>query len=147
VQGRPLAEPAGAGEALPHHCLFRNDLQVDGTGRPLLRFTDVSEDAGLTFADYGMGAAASDFDRDGYADVYVTNFGHDRLLRNDGRGRFVDVTEAAGLTADAAWSTSASWSDVDRDGDLDLFVCQYLDWTFATHVRCRSPWGGHGYCG
>lgn len=147
VQGRSLAPDADTDPQQPIHRLFRNDLKPDSDGRPVLRFTDVTAEAGLALSDYGMGAAAADYDRDGHIDLYVTCFGRDRLLRNTGRGQFVDVTASAGLTAEPAWSTSASWSDFDRDGHLDLFVCQYLDWTLATHVTCRSPWGAQGYCG
>lgn len=147
VQGRPLS-PAGAStQDSPCHRLFRNDLGLDGQGKAAIRFTDVTSDAGLTFSDYGMGAAVGDFDLDGNPDLYLSCFGHDRLLRNNGNHGFVDVTDTAGLTAESAWSTSASWADYDRDGDLDLFVCQYLDWTIESHVPCQSPWGGKGYCG
>jgi hypothetical protein len=147
VQGRTLSQtPEAAGEE-PTHRLFRNDLERDDPRAPRLRFTDVTADAGLAFSDYGMGAAAGDYDGDGWIDLYLTCYGHDRLLRNKGNGQFADVTESAGLSAPAAWSTSASWADYDRDGDLDLFVCQYLDWTIETNVNCRSPWGDPGYCG
>jgi enediyne biosynthesis protein E4 len=148
VQGRSLDRDPNAPDAeQPVHRLFRNDSFPADGGPPLLQFTDVTEEAGLSFSDYGMGAIAGDYDRDGNMDLYLTCYGHDRLLRNNGQKRFVDVTESAGLKAASAWSTSASWADFDRDGHLDLFVCQYLDWTFETHVSCPVPWGGVGYCG
>ena len=148
VQGRSLAPAATSTAALsPGHRLFRNDVTTNAEGKPLLKFTDVTDAAGLTFSDYGMGAIAGDYNNDGNTDLYVTCYGHDRLLQNTGQQTFEDVTESAGLLADPAWSTSASWVDIDRDGQLDLFVCQYLEWTPETHVPCKSPWGGQGYCG
>lgn len=148
VQGRSLRRSTDdSAPDSPTHRLFRNDTTRDAAGRPTLRFTDVSEEAGVAFADYGMGAVAGDYDRDGNVDLYLTCYGRDRLLRNTGAGRFEDVTEHAGLIAEPAWSTSASWADYDGDGHLDLFVCQYLEWTLDTHVPCRSPWGALGYCG
>lgn len=148
VQGRSLDKTEFAKADSPSiHRLFRNDLSRDETGQPVLKFVDVTTSTGLTFSDYGMGAIAGDYDRDGHIDLYVTNFGHDRLLRNTGSGTFEDVTQVSELTAPPAWSTSASFADYDGDGWLDLFVCQYLDWTLDTHVACKSPWGGHGYCG
>ncbi|MBM4077419.1 MAG: VCBS repeat-containing protein, partial [Planctomycetes bacterium] len=148
VQGRSLESSAlTVVQSDSIHRLFRNDLTVDSTGKRQLRFTDVTQEAGLTFSDYGMGVIAGDVDRDGHVDLYVTCYGRDRLLRNTGRKTFEDVTESSGLKSDSAWSTSASFADYDRDGWLDLFVCQYLDWTFETHIDCKSPWGGHGYCG
>jgi hypothetical protein len=112
--------------------LFRN--QGDGT------FRDVTEAAGLDVRVYGMGATAADFDADGDQDLYVTAVGDNLLLRNDG-GTFTDVTDRLGATGSApdpavpeAWSTAAAWVDVDRDGWLDLFVCNYVEWTPETDL-------------
>ena len=117
----------------PHHpldgppptmALYRNDAG-DGT----VRFTDVTTEAGLDVSFYGMGAAVGDVDGDGDRDVFFTAVGENRLFRNDG-GRFVDVTAAAGVAGgDDEWSTSAGFFDADRDGDLDLFVCNYVQWS------------------
>ncbi|MFO0428814.1 MAG: CRTAC1 family protein [Planctomyces sp.] len=159
VQGKSLAPESAASDSPPvsspefRHRLYRNDLSSATVGSDPassqggLRFTDVTEAAGIAFSDYGMGAIAADYDGDGNIDLYVTCYGQDRLLHNNGDQTFSDVTEAAGLNAPPAWNTSATWVDYDRDGRLDLFVCQYLEWTFDKHVPCQSPWGGLGYCG
>ncbi|MFQ5413224.1 MAG: CRTAC1 family protein [Phycisphaerae bacterium] len=118
----------------PVSALFRN--LGDG------RFEDVTRVAGLdALRCYGMGAAIADYDGDGDHDVYITAVGQNHLLRNDG-GRYVDVTERAGVGFGAGagdapgwqWSTGAAWLDYDRDGDLDLFVANYVRWTPETDV-------------
>ena len=95
--------------------LYRQDR--DGS------FTDVTAAAGLSMAgnDYGMGVAVGDYDNDGFADLYVTNYGRNILYRNNGNGTFADVTQAAGVAA-GGWSVSAGFLDYDNDGRLDLFV-------------------------
>jgi len=111
--------------------LYRN--RGDGT------FEDVTSRSGLGTAIYGMGVAAADFDADGDQDLYVTAVGPNHLFRNDG-GHFVDVTTATGTAGDApgsgapAWSTAAAWLDADRDGWIDLLVCNYVDWTPETDL-------------
>ena len=93
-------------------------------------FADVSATAGVDFPLYGMGVAVGDYDADGFVDVYLTAVGGNRLLRNVAGERFVDVTTAAGVSgAQDAWSTSAAFFDGDGDGDLDLFVCNYVAWS------------------
>ncbi|MDA8017852.1 MAG: CRTAC1 family protein [Thermoanaerobaculia bacterium] len=145
VQGGPLASRSSA--QLPTDRLFRNDLIETGQ----LAFTDVTVAAGLTLAtEYGMGVAAGDFDDDGRVDLYLTNFGRNQLLRNEGiddRGqvRFRDVTDEAGA-GDRRWSVSASFSDLDRDGRLDLFVANYVDYALAIHKPCRNYTGAPDYC-
>ncbi len=94
-----------------------------------LTFRDVTEEAGLNFTMYGMGAAVGDYDNDGDRDLFLTAVGKNRLLRNDD-GKFVDITEDAGVGGDdQAWSTSAAFLDYDNDGLLDLFVCNYVTWS------------------
>ena len=91
-------------------------------------FEDVTEEASAGLEVYGMGVAAADFDNDGDTDLYVTAVGSNVLLRNEG-GRFVDATEDAGVAGEESdWSTSSGFVDVDADGWLDLFVCNYVDW-------------------
>jgi len=99
----------------------------DGTGH----FTNITPGSGLDAPSiYGNGVACGDFDNDGAIDLYITAVGQNHLYRNLGQGHFEDVTSQAGVAgADDAWSTSAGWFDYDRDGDLDLFVCNYLSWT------------------
>ncbi|MEX0818211.1 MAG: CRTAC1 family protein [Pirellulaceae bacterium] len=102
--------------------LYRND----GTGR----FDDVTQGSGLDISLYGMGVAVGDYDRDGRIDVFVSAVGSNRLFHNEGGGKFLDVTEAANVAgASDEWSTSCGWFDYDGDGDLDLFVCNYVKWS------------------
>jgi hypothetical protein len=147
IQGRALESHRAAAEPAPSPRLFRNDLDA-ARGPASLRFTDVSQRAGFATGDYGMGVAAGDYDNDGDPDLYLTNYGPNRLYRNDGGGRFTDVTRAAGAGLDdPRWSTSASFSDYDADGDLDLFVANYVDFTVAGSKVCSDPAGARDYCG
>ena len=96
------------------------------------RFEDVTAETGLALRLYGMGVAVGDYDGDGFVDVFVTAVGENRLLRNLGGERFEDVTAAAGVAGSAdAFSTCAAFFDYDGDGDLDLFVCNYVAWSPA----------------
>ena len=146
IQGRPLEASATGAAPLLSPRLFRNDL--DGSrGVASLRFTDVTSRSGFASGDYGMGVAAGDYDNDGDPDLYLTNYGPNRLYRNDG-GRFTDVTHDAGAGLDdPRWSTSAAFSDYDADGDLDLFVANYVDFTVAGNKVCQDPAGARDYCG
>ncbi len=125
--------------------LLRNDTGRGASGEPVLRFTDVSRSAVLTANDYGMGVAVGDYDNDGWVDLYVTNFGRNRLLRNTGKGRFEDRTEQAGV-GDASWSVSAAFLDYDRDGRLDLYVGNYVRVRLQGHTPCRAPSSAPDYC-
>ena len=103
--------------------LFAND----GRGN----FSDVTKAAGLDVSLYGMGAACGDYDNDGKVDLFISCLGKDRLYHNEG-AKFVEVTDLAGVGGDEnAWSTSCGWFDCDQDGDLDLLVCHYVEWTRA----------------
>ena len=93
-----------------------------------------------------MGVAAADFDNDGWQDLLVTAVGQNRLFRNTGAGAFVDVTARAGLGHRTGFSTSAMWFDYDRDGHLDLLVCNYVRWTPDTDVRCSVDGKQKAYC-
>jgi hypothetical protein len=118
--------------------LYRNNR--NGT------FTDVTRAAGLDVELYGMGVAVGDYNNDGFADILVTCVGQNRLFRNTGKGTFVDVTMAAGLGGRAGFSTSALWFDYDRDGLLDLFVCNYVKWTPERDVFCSLDGRHKSYC-
>ena len=101
-------------------------------------FEDVTDAAGVTAASrgiYGMGAATGDYDNDGFVDLFVTGYGGTILYRNSGGRAFEDRTQAAGAFV-PGWSASAGFVDADLDGDLDLFVTRYLDWTFETSRAC-----------
>jgi enediyne biosynthesis protein E4 len=102
--------------------LYRND---DG------RFTDVTEASNVGNTAHAMGVAAADYDGDGWTDIFFTTFGaEDVLYRNLGDGSFEDATAAAGVGgAPSDWGTSAAWGDIDNDGDLDLYVARYIDFT------------------
>ena len=109
-------------------------------------FTDVTKEAGLANAgdgNYGMGVAVGDYDNDGYPDIYVTNYGKNRLYHNNRDGTFTDVTEKAGVAA-GGWSVSAGFFDYDNDGKLDLFVTRYMLWDTKHSKTCGGEW--HTYC-
>ncbi|PYP99928.1 MAG: CRTAC1 family protein, partial [Acidobacteria bacterium] len=115
--------------------LYRN--QGDGT------FRDVTEGVGVRGEGYSMGAAAADFDNDGWTDLYVTGVNRNILYRNERGARFADVTERAGVAGLGAggkklWSVGAAWLDYDNDGDLDLFVANYLDWSPENNRVCGT---------
>jgi hypothetical protein len=141
VQGGPLdVTPAS-----PTSRFFRNDLVPGRERTGPLRFTDVTERAGLGLRAYGMGAAAADYDNDGDLDLFVTSLGPDTMFRNNGDGTFTDVTASAGVS-DPYWSTSAAFLDYDRDGDLDLFVANYVDFAIADNKVCHDALGTRDYC-
>ena len=96
-------------------------------------FTDVTKQAHLDVAMYGMGVCVGDYDNSGHPSLYVTGMGRNYLFRNNGDGTFKEVTEQAGLK-DSGWSTSAAWVDYDKDGKLDLVVCHYVQWSPATDI-------------
>jgi enediyne biosynthesis protein E4 len=111
-------------------------------------FTDVTEKAGVGAAGlYGQGVAVGDFDNDGYPDLYVTGYGHAILYHNNGDGTFSDVTEKAGVADKGGWSTSAGWFDYDKDGYLDLLVCNYIEWNPKNNIWCGEHRPGYrAYC-
>ncbi len=113
----------------------------DGKGR----FRDETTAWGLPSVGYGMGGTAGDYDNDGWTDLLLTGFGGGlKLLKNTGSG-FVDVTEASGIGQDLRWSTSAGFFDMDHDGDLDLYIARYIDYTLENALRCYAN-RIHIYC-
>jgi len=123
--------------------LFRNVSQGrDATAA----FEDVTASSGLDVSMYGMGVAAADYDNDGLPDVLITAVGQNRLFRNTGKGKFIDVTAASGLGGRTAFSTSALWLDYDRDGSLDLLVLNYVRWSPDTDLFCSADGKSKSYC-
>ena len=118
--------------------LYRNNR--NGT------FTDVTKAAGLDIEMYGMGVAVGDYNNDGFPDVFISCVGQSRLFRNTGKGTFIDVTKTSGLLGKQGLSTSAVWLDYDRDGFLDLFVCNYVRWTAEHDVFCSLDGRNKSYC-
>jgi len=107
--------------------LYRNDGGM--------RFTDVTDAAGVSGVGYAMGAAAADYDNDGRVDLFVAGVRQNQLLHNRGDGRFEDVTARSGI-ASGDWSVGGGWFDFDNDGLLDLFVVTYVQWTPETDRFC-----------
>jgi len=118
--------------------LYRNNR--NGT------FSDVTRAAGLDVEMYGMGVAVGDYNNDGFPDIFITCVGQNRLFRNTGKGTFIDVTQKSGLGGKQALSTSALWFDYDRDGLLDLFVCNYVRWSPEHDVFCSLDGKHKSYC-
>ncbi len=118
--------------------LYRNNR--NGT------FSDVTRSAGLGVEMYGMGVAVGDYDNDGFPDILITCVGQNRLFKNTGKGTFIDVTKSSGLGGRLAMSTSALWFDFDRDGLLDLFVCNYVKWSAEHDVFCSLDGKHKSYC-
>ena len=122
----------------PALAIYRND----GTGL----FRETTAEVGLdSLQAYGMGIYPADVDNDGDPDLFLTTLGRNVLLRNDG-GAFVDVSSASGLASDDEWSTAAAFFDADHDGDLDLYVGNYVDWSVENDQFCSLDGVNKSYC-
>ena len=129
----------------PGHARQRSPLKLYRNNRNGT-FTDVTRAAGLDIEMYGMGVAVGDYNNDGFPDILITCVGQNRLFKNTGKGTFVDVTNSSGLGKRQAFSTSALWFDYDRDGLLDLFVCNYVKWAPEHDVFCSLDGKHKSYC-
>lgn len=116
----------------PTNHLYRNNR--NGT------FTDVTEKAGLVRHGWGQGVCVGDYDNDGNLDLFVTYYGRNVLYHNNGNGTFTDVTRESGLLQpEEHWNTGAAFLDYNRDGHLDLFVCNYVDYEYGTKLYESNP--------
>jgi hypothetical protein len=126
VDGGSLTSPAI--DKTARHRLYRN--RGNGT------FQDVSASSGITRSGYGMGACAADVNDDGWIDLYVTSIGMNALYQSNAGKSFIDVTKAAGVAGAPQFSSSCAFADVDRDGDVDLFVVNYVDARVDNNIFC-----------
>lgn len=134
LNGRPLRGTQWQGPP-PKNRLYRN---LGG-----FRFADVTEEAGVGDAGFGLGVAVADYDNDGLPDVYVNNYGPNVLYRNNGNGTFTDATKTAGVGRGDKVGAGANFLDIDGDGSLDLFVANYIVFTYENHVATMvrgTPW-------
>jgi enediyne biosynthesis protein E4 len=148
LQGAPLVASRNPNEW--PRCsarLFHNEtVMIDNGPRPLV-FSDVTDKSGLCSRGYGMGIAVGDFDNDGFVDVFITHFGApNQLFRNRGDGTFEDVTRSAGLAGQGRWGSSAAFVDYDRDGRLDLYVANYVNYSVADKRKCYNYTSARDYC-
>src|SRR5262245_38058511 len=120
------------------HRLYHNNK--DGT------FKDTTAASGIGVSGFGMGACSADYDNDGWPDLYVTAVEANKLYRNNGNGNFVDVTAKAGVGGNGLWSSSCAFADIDNDGDVDLYVTNYVDFTVKNNKYCSAMQNIRTYC-
>jgi hypothetical protein len=136
VNGGSFVDTRAAAAA--RHALFRNN----GNGT----FTDKSANSGLGVAGYAMGICSADYDNDGWPDLYVTGVTTNKLYRNNGSGSFLDVTAKAGAGGSGVWSSSCAFADIDNDGDVDLYVTNYVNFTVDNNKYCTGGGDIRTYC-
>jgi hypothetical protein len=124
--------------AAARHRLYRNNR--DGT------FQDTTASSGIAASGFGMGACSADYDNDGRPDLYVTAVESNKLYRNNGAGAFADVTAEAGVGGNGLWSSSCAFADIDNDGDVDLYVVNYVDFTVKNNKYCTALQNIRTYC-
>jgi hypothetical protein len=122
--GAPL--PGMQVDVPPRHALYRN------VGN--WQFEEVTDEAGVVYHCYGLGITAGDYDNDGFADLYLNNFGRNVLCRNNGDGTFTDLTDAAGVARGELVGAGACFLDIEADGDLDLYVGNYIELDLDSHI-------------
>jgi len=131
LNGAPLLGTKA--DVRPKNALYRNDGGW--------KFSDVTDEAGVGDTGYGLGVAVGDYDNDGDPDIYLNNYGPNVLYRNNGDGTFSNVTEQAGVPGvnnDTRVGAGAAFLDIDKDGDLDLYVSNYLEFSYEKHVSCTT---------
>ncbi|GAB4452906.1 MAG: CRTAC1 family protein [Armatimonadaceae bacterium] len=143
VQSGAIPRAPGSRDPKNFGALYHNN--GDGT------FTDVTAGSGLdTDLGYGQGIAVGDYNNDGFDDLYISGYGGNYLLRNDGgSGKFTDVTEQARVgdtDQGRRYAVSSAFGDYDNDGDLDLYVCHYALWSPETNKICHTAKGTPDYC-
>ena len=118
--------------------LYRNDLKENAAS---LQFVDVTESSGLVADGYGLGVATGDIDNDGWVDLFVMNFGPDQLFHNNGDGTFTDIWSRTGIEERNLFGVSASFVDYDRDGWLDLYVGNNVDYDLDNDTELPQSGG------
>ena len=141
VNGQYWKGDPRAAEGQPTLAFYRNVTEAGGP----IRLVEATREAGLAVSLYGMGAAVGDVTEDGAPDLLVTGVNGNRLLLNDGKGRFRDATRGSGLES-TGWGSSAAFGDFDGDGVLDLFVGRYVDWTPQSDLLCTLDGKTKAYC-